>query len=105
MGFSLFYIIESALLVANALAILNDRFLIKFGLTMDKLEGHSPASDSMSQGAPPSGIEEQQNREPKISLMSSKGQFIMLVHQFRYFMRWPLIVMNTVFIMLELLIG
>ena len=58
MGFSLFYIIESALLVANAIAILNDRFLIKFGLTMDKLEGHSPARDT-SQGAPPSGIDEQ----------------------------------------------
>ena len=45
MGFSLFCIIESAILVANALAILNDRFLIQFGLTMDKLESGSGSND------------------------------------------------------------
>ena len=35
MGFSIFCIVESAILVANAFAILNDRFLIPYGLSMD----------------------------------------------------------------------
>ena len=35
MGFSLYCIIESAVLMMNAFAILNDRFLIPYGLSMD----------------------------------------------------------------------
>ena len=37
MGFSLFCIIESAILLANAFAILNDRWLVPMGLTVDKV--------------------------------------------------------------------
>ena len=73
MGFSLFCIIESAILVANAIAILNDRFLIKFGLTMDKLESSNGSNESFNnQGAPPSGIDDQ-NRDEKVTLASSRG--------------------------------
>ena len=38
MGFSLFCIVESAILVANAIAILNDRFLIAYGLTVNNID-------------------------------------------------------------------
>ena len=37
MGFSIFCIFESAILIMNAIAILNDRFLLPLGLTVDKL--------------------------------------------------------------------
>lgn len=42
MGFSLFYIIEACLLIANGIAILNDRFLKKWGFHVNQMQNMTP---------------------------------------------------------------
>jgi hypothetical protein len=40
-----------------------------------------------------------------VHLDSSKNQLILFIYTFRKYMRWPLIALNSFFILLELLVG
>jgi hypothetical protein len=50
MGFSIYCIIEACLLMANAIAILNDRFLKKWGFHVDNMNHNQPVQEE-EQGA------------------------------------------------------
>jgi hypothetical protein len=113
MAFSIFWILESMILVMNAFAILNDRFLKKsktpfflfifisliVGLHMESM---NLAANGMQQQIDPT---QAQASSSGVHLDSSKNQLILFIYTFRRYMRWPLIALNTFFIMLELLVG
>ena len=61
MAFSIYCIFESVILVANAIAILNDRFLIPMGLNIERL--NKPEPD-------PSIPASDQKTEAEVSLMT-----------------------------------
>ena len=44
MAFTLFYMMEACLLIANAIAILNDRFLKKIGFHVDQMDMSQPGA-------------------------------------------------------------
>ncbi|CAD7932742.1 unnamed protein product [Amoebophrya sp. A120] len=75
MGFSLAHLVEAALLFANAMAILNEkRFLRQFGLDQAMVGGNAT---------------------------SLQNQVATFLHAMRTFMKYPLILGNLVFILLE----
>lgn len=77
MGLSLLHLIEACLLVANALAILHDRRLLKkYGLDQPAFEQSGP-----------------------------RNQAATFLFMMRNYMRLPLVGLNVVVIVLELLIG
>ena len=82
MAFSIYCIFESVILVANAIAILNDRFLIPMGLNIERL--NKPSQNPSSPATVPDG---QKPDQPEVSMMEGRGQAIMLIHTFRKYMR------------------
>lgn len=79
MAFSLWGLLEAALLVVNAVCILHEkRFLAKFGWSSDFV--CEPAS-------------------------AAKSQLLNVVHSTRAVMRIPLIFVNTIVIVKELILG
>ena len=82
MAFSIYCIFESVILVANAIAILNDRFLIPMGLNIERL--NKPSQNPSSPATVP---DSQKPDEPEVSMMEGRGQAIMLIHTFRKYMR------------------
>ena len=78
MAFSLAHLFEAAVLIANALAILHEkRFLRKYGVDQAMV----------GQG------------------MGPKAQIATFLHAMRTFMKYPLIAMNVVVIIYEILLG
>ena len=76
MALSIYCLVESILLIANALAILNDkRFLRKHFLDV------------------PTGG------------MTVRNQLSIILYAMRTYMKWPLILFNCLFIFMELIIG
>jgi hypothetical protein len=99
--------LESALLIMNALCILHDKFLKKsmpfptpitfvVGLHFESLnlvnntskDASISTADTINQG-----------------LGGQRNQTILFLHTFRKFMTWPLVALNIFFILLELLVG
>ena len=77
MGLSLLHLIEASLLVANALAILHDRRLLrKYGLDQPAFDQSGP-----------------------------KNQAATFLFMMRNYMRLPLVAINLLVILLEILIG
>ncbi len=78
MGLSILHLIEASLLIANAFAILHDRRLLRtYGL-------HEPAFNNQS---------------------GPKNQAATFLFMMRNYMRLPLVALNVLVILLELLIG
>jgi hypothetical protein len=101
----------------NAIAILNDRFLKKskptavnncflVGLHMESmnlLNGQTPNTAEKSPANPFDPSSQQPSTIEHLS--SSKNQIILFLYTFRKYMRWPLIALNSFFILMELLLG
>ncbi|KAH7639569.1 immediate early response 3-interacting protein 1 [Dermatophagoides farinae] len=104
MALGLYSLLEAALLVINAIAILNEeRFLVKFGLDRNSLI----SSASLNQANIPygGGYGPQSTAMPQPSIMSPKMQILNLLHSIRTVARVPLIAINIVVIIFKLLFG
>ncbi|GAV04436.1 hypothetical protein RvY_14711 [Ramazzottius varieornatus] len=89
MTFTLYSLLEAALLVVNAIAVLNEeRFLRKIGWGRDTVQ---PGAAYYQGGY--------------ASPQSTKSQIINLVNSVRTVMRFPLILLNTATIILLVLAG
>lgn len=73
MGFSIFCILEACIFLANAVAILNDRFLMPYGLSMKNID-YDPGE------APP-------QKANMYKFNSQRGQIIIFIETFRKYMR------------------
>ncbi|OTF74016.1 hypothetical protein BLA29_008213 [Euroglyphus maynei] len=97
MAIGLYSLLEAALLVINAIAVLNEeRFLVKFGLDRNSLF----QSTSLNRANIPYGS----GYGPQ-STTSPKNQILNLLHSIRTVARVPLIGINIVVIIFELLFG
>ena len=81
MGFTIYCILEAALLIANAIAILNDRFLktSKFYLLTFAVGFHV---NQIERGSP-----EQQNQVAPAIDFGGKNSIILLLHTFKNWMK------------------
>jgi len=88
MGFGIYSLIEAGILMVNAVAILNEeRFLSKIGWS-----ANTPvAQDQFTYNAP---------EAPGV-----KSKMVELIHSVRTLLRIPLIFVNTLVVVLELLFG
>ncbi|CAI2384912.1 unnamed protein product [Moneuplotes crassus] len=103
MAFSLFAILECVVLIFNAFAVLNpDRFLRKFGLTMDDFNKNTSAG-----GYQNPGYEMNQNygNQAPQSALAFKSQATLFLYACRNYGKWPLIGVNLFIIAIELLMG
>ncbi len=81
MGFSLIHLVEFFVLIANSLAILNEkRFLRRFGMDHAQVGGDGGVG-------------------------SLKNQAATLLHAMRTFMKYPLILVNVLCILYECTLG
>lgn len=96
MALSLYNLLKAILLLANAFVILNERFFRQIGLISprDPVQSADQSMDSSLQNPPQSGT---QNKDSPLALLIDQNV--------KFVLQIPLIVLNIVFVLFELLFG
>lgn len=96
MALSLYNLLKAILLLANAFVILNERFFRQIGLLSPRttVQSADQGIDPSLQNPPQSGA---QNKDSPLALLIDQNV--------KFVLQIPLIVLNIVFILFELLFG
>ena len=113
MGFSIFDICRFALLLLNAMAILNERrFLNRYGIVPPNGSASSSSSPTNSNnnnnndwGDFGGGSNDSPTSPNDGSAVSVKQQVGQLLFSVRLLLRWPIVIANVIMIVLTILFG